>query len=326
MTISQWRLGALAVAASVALTACDLDNSGSSSANGTTPDTSTQGGPNTVPTLAGNPSLNAVVGVTYVFQPSAADADGDALTFSISGLPAWASFNSRTGTISGTPTAGNAGTSSAVTISVTDGEANASLPAFTIVVTNTPTQPGTPTGTNAPPVITGSPSNTVQANSGYSFTPSASDVNGDALGFTITGKPVWAAFSTATGALTGTPTTAQVGTYSNIVITVSDGRTSQALPAFAITVASAAASGSATLTWTAPTQNTDGSQLTNLSGYRIYHGTSASSLTDIRSVAANSSTYQFTSLGSGSHYFAISAYNAEGTESSLSVVGSKTIQ
>jgi hypothetical protein len=156
--------------------------------------------------------------------------------------------------------------------------------------------------------------------------PSASDANGDSLGFSITSKPAWATFSTATGALTGTPTTAQVGTYSGIVITVSDGKVSQSLPAFSITVNSPASNGTATLSWSAPTQNTDGSTLTNLAGYKLYHGTSASALTDVRTVASNSSTYQFTSLAAGTHYFAISAYNSDGVESSLSVAGSKSIQ
>lgn len=188
--------------------------------------------------------------------------------------------------------------------------------------TNTP---GTGTTTNTAPAISGTPAVAVQANAAYSFAPSASDANGDALSFSITGKPVWATFSTASGALTGTPTTNQVGTYSNIVISVSDGTVSQSLPAFSITVASVANTGTATLSWSAPTQNTDGSPLTNLAGYRLYHGMSVASLTDVRTLASNSSTYQFTALASGTHYFAISAYNSDGVESSLSVVGSKTI-
>src|SRR5262249_41498130 len=69
---------------------------------------------------------------------------------------------------------------------------------------------------------------------GYSFTPTASDPEGTTLGFTIQNRPSWAAFDTATGRLSGTPTAA--GTFSNIAITVSDGRLTASLPAFAIQV------------------------------------------------------------------------------------------
>ncbi len=58
-----------------------------------------------------------------------------------------------------------------------------------------------------------------------------------------------------------------VGTYANIVITVSDGRSTTALARFSVNVVGTA-TGSATLSWTPPTQNTDGSALTDLAGYR----------------------------------------------------------
>ena len=76
----------------------------------------------------------------------------------------------------------------------------------------------------------------------------------------------------------GTPTAADVGTYDNIVIRVGDGKTTASLPAFAVTVL-AVASGSATLSWTPPTTNTDGSPLTNLAGYRVYWGPGAGNYT-----------------------------------------------
>jgi hypothetical protein len=37
----------------------------------------------------------------------------------------------------------------------------------------------------------------------------------------------------------------------------------------------AISNGRATLSWTAPTENTDGTTLANLAGYRIRYGTSA---------------------------------------------------
>ena len=70
----------------------------------------------------------------------------------------------------------------------------------------------------------------------YSFTPSATDADGNPLTYSIANKPAWASFSTSTGRLSGTPAASNVGTYANIVISVSDGRASASLPAFAINV------------------------------------------------------------------------------------------
>jgi hypothetical protein len=170
----------------------------------------------------------------------------------------------------------------------------------------------------------------VVAGSMYNFAPVATDANNDPLGFSVTNKPAWAAFSTATGALTGTPATAQIGSYTNIVISVSDGKVSQSLPSFAITVTQPTppppTTGTATLSWIPPTQNTDGSALTNLAGFRIYHGTSPNALTDVVQVpGAGSAGYTYSPLASGTHYFAITAYTTNGTESAKSTVGSKTI-
>lgn len=83
---------------------------------------------------------------------------------------------------------------------------------------------------------------------------------------------------------------------------------------------------SATLSWTAPTQNSDGSALTDLSGYYIYYGTSATSLTNMVNISSPSTlSYVVTNLSSGTWYFAVSAYTSNGSVSPMSNVGSKTI-
>lgn len=273
--------------------------------------------PNSTPTIGGSPTTTVTAGSIYSFTPTSADVDGQTLGFSISGRPAWATFSTVNGQLSGTPTSSNVGTYSGITISVSDGTATTAMPAFSITVNAT---------ANAAPTISGTPSTGVVAGSAYSFTPSASDPNGDTLTFSVSGRPTWASLNTATGALTGSPTSAQVGSYSNIVISVSDGTTTRSLAAFSITVTSPnTGTGTATLNWTAPTQNTDGSPLTNLTGYRVYHGTSASALTDVRTISSPGiSTYVFDTLASGTHYFAIAAV-ANGVESALSGTGSKTI-
>lgn len=91
-------------------------------------------GGNTAPTISGNAPRTAVVGSLYQFQPIAADADGDALTFTAGNLPPWASLDPATGRISGTPTAADIGAHEAITVTVADGSARASIAPFTIVV------------------------------------------------------------------------------------------------------------------------------------------------------------------------------------------------
>src|ERR1700761_3086124 len=89
---------------------------------------------------------------------------------------------------------------------------------------------------NQAPTITGTPPTAVVAGQAYNFTPTAKDADGNKLSFSVSNKPSWAAFSTATGKLSGTPTSTQTGAYSNIKISVSDGRAAASLPQFSITV------------------------------------------------------------------------------------------
>jgi hypothetical protein len=177
--------------------------------------------------------------------------------------------------------------------------------------------------------ISGSPATSDAAGQLYTFTPSATDTRPRTLYFQISNKPAWATFSTSTGTLRGTPTSSNVGTTSNITIRVTDGRTSATLAPFSLTVTASGTTtttGSATVTWAAPTQNSDGTALTNLAGYRIDYGTSSGSLTNSVQVANPGATsYTLASLKSGTWYFAVQAYTNSGLQSVLSNVASKTI-
>lgn len=272
---------------------------------------------NTPPKISGTPATTVQAGSAYSFEPAASDADGNALTFAITNKPTWANFSTKTGQLSGTPASANVGTTAGVTISVTDGKATVSLPAFSLTVTAAPIPP---------PTITGTPATTVQAGAPYAFTPKATDPGSTTLSFSIQNMPSWASFSIATGALTGTPGNSSVGTFSNIVISVSNGTAKAALASFSIKVTAApTTNGTATLNWTPPTQNTNGTAITNLAGYQINYGTSASALSQslqIPNPSANTGTVS--ALTSGTWYFAVVSYNTDGSSSSLSSVVSKS--
>jgi hypothetical protein len=177
----------------------------------------------------------------------------------------------------------------------------------------------------ATPAISGDGTATVTAGTAYSFTPTVAAAG--AVTFSIGNQPSWASFNPATGQLSGTPTTADIGTYAKVTLTVSSGGLSANLAGFTITVAAAPVqSGTALLNWTPPTQNTDGSLLDNLAGYFIYFGNSPMALNSrIQVNNAGLTSYSVTGLPRGTTYFAISAYTASSVESALSNVGSKFI-
>ena len=243
------------------------------------------------------------------------------LRFAIANKPAWASFSASSGELAGAPGAASAGTYANIVIAVSDGTRTATLPAFAVQVLAAASVAA------PPPVISGTPAASVTAGSAYDFQPRASDPTGLPLSFSVQNKPAWAAFSIASGLMSGTPTSAQTGTYASVVISTSDGQHSSALPAFSITVnAPAAAGGSAVLAVTPPAQNTDGTALTDLAGYRIYYGTSPSNLSQLAQLASSSpSTYTASTLTSGTWYFGATAYTTAGTESAMSTLVSKTI-
>jgi hypothetical protein len=86
------------------------------------------------------------------------------------------------------------------------------------------------------------------------------------------------------------------------------------------------ATGTATLDWTPPTENSDGSVLTNLAGYTVYYGTSPDNLTESVKVSnPGLSAYTVSNLTSGTWYFAVTSYSSAGLESARSGVISTKI-
>ncbi len=178
---------------------------------------------------------------------------------------------------------------------------------------------------NRAPVISGSPATQVVAGSGYSFTPTASDLDDQTLTFSVDGAPTWSTFNPGTGELSGTPGAGQVGLTEGIVITVSDGTAYASLPAFSLAVVQAA-TGSATVSWLPPTERTDGSALTNLDGYHIKYGTSPTALNQTITLnGAGLTSYTVEGLTPGNWYFGLIAFDTADVQSATSNIGSKTI-
>jgi hypothetical protein len=205
-----------------------------------------------------SPLANAVVGTGY--SASVAATGGyTPYTWSSTGLPAWATLNATTGAITGTPGAGDVGTTT-FTATVTDSATPTPsvvskslsiqvLSAFAITTTSLPT--GTP-GVAYSTTLTGQGGTTP-------YTWSA------------TGLPAWATLNASTGAITGT---AAAGT-SSVTVTLTDSsspiKTTSATFSLVVGIVApgaptglqiVAGNGSLALSWTAPANN-GGSAITS---------------------------------------------------------------
>jgi hypothetical protein len=263
---------------------------------------------NTPPSIAGTPTTTVVAGSSYGFRPIVSDPDGDRLRFSIDNRPAWATFDRSTGALSGVPS--TTGTFGDIRISVSDGRATGALPPFSISVYQ-----------NKAPSISGTPTTTGTVGAVWSFQPTASDPEGQALTFSIDNKPAWATFSATSGRLQGIPT---AGSWSNVVIRVTDGSLTASLPPFSITAKAAA--GTATLRWSPPTHNVDGTPISNLAGYQLSYGTASQSYeTTLHIAGAAVTSAVIEGLASGTWYFAVKAVTADGKVSNFSTEVSKVL-
>ncbi len=271
---------------------------------------------NSAPVIYGLPATSVQAGNWYEFRPTASDPDGQRLTFAIQNMPGWASFDTATGLLAGTPSNADASVYSNILISTSDGVARSNLAPFSVTVV----------ATNSLPSISGAPATSATVGQAYSFIPSASDPDGQRLTFSIANRPSWAQFDSATGRLSGTPDAANVGLTSGIVISASDSQDSVSLPAFSLAVVNPAPQGSATLSWSPPTSNVDGTPLTNLAGYRVKYGKSASDLSVSLSIPGpNVTSAVIENLSAGTWYFAVSAYTTTNIESDLSNLAQKTL-
>ena len=182
---------------------------------------------NAAPTISSTAVTTVESGSAYSYSLVAADADGDTLTMSAANLPAWLTFDSATGSLSGTPAESDAG-DTAVTLTVSDGTDDITQ-AFTITVT-------LPVAVNNAAVITSTGVTSATVGEAYSYTLTATDADADTLTMsaTIPGVLSWLTFDDATGILSGIPATGDVAA-TEITLTVNDG-TEDSVQTFIIAV------------------------------------------------------------------------------------------
>jgi hypothetical protein len=162
------------------------------------------------------PTLSTIANQTHAentavsLQLAGSDPDGQALSYSVSGLPPSLSVNPATGLISGTLSYTSAGTHS-VTATVSDGSLSASQ-TFTWTVTNV----------NRPPTLDLVADQTHAENTAVSLQLAGNDPDGQTLTYTATGLPPSLTVSAATGLISGTLSNTSAGSHS-VTATVSDG-------------------------------------------------------------------------------------------------------
>ncbi|MGJ8693501.1 MAG: putative Ig domain-containing protein [Thalassotalea sp.] len=172
---------------------------------------------NTAPTISSSATTTITSDIMYSYEFMGADVDGDTLTMSATNLPAWLSFDTTTGILSGMPSATDVG-DHAITLSVSDGT-DSTTQSFIVNVSLPVVIP-----VNNAAVITSSGINTATVGTAYTYTLMATDADNDTLTMsaTIPGALSWLTFDTTTGVLSGTPATGDVGA-NPLTLTVNDG-------------------------------------------------------------------------------------------------------
>jgi len=164
-----------------------------------------------VPVVAAIPSQTNAENTSVSLAVTATDPDGDALTFSATGLPPGLTINSSSGTISGLLTYAGAGTYGVI-VTASDGTLNASQN-FTWTVTNV----------DRAPVLSAMGNMTTATGTAVTLEAAATDPDSDALTYAATGLPAGVTIASDTGLLSGAPSVP--GVY-NVTISVSDGNLS----------------------------------------------------------------------------------------------------
>jgi hypothetical protein len=313
---SKVRVSVAAIGISAFLSILGGCNDDSSDASGAAPSGTSTSTPAAL-TISGRPAQTAIAGQKYVFVPTVRGGKGTTLQFEVVNPPAWASLDVATGQFGGTPSPSDTRVYGNILIKVVSGGEEAALRAFSIQVVAPAASPAM-SGTVQ---IAGVPGVTVTAGSAYRFQPDVVVPDGATATYSVTNLPPWAQFDAATGVLSGTPEASQAGLYADIVISVTADGDTAALAPFSINVSSGSST-VATVTWAPPS----GATASQVSGYRVYYGTSVATMTKSVDVPDSSATsYVIDNLSSGTWYFAIASYDASKDQSPLSPVVEVTL-
>ncbi len=162
---------------------------------------------NTPPSISTPANQTSQTGVAVNLTIQASDVDGDALSYTATGLPAGLSINDSTGVISGT--ASSAGNSTVI-ITVNDGQASSTAQFGWRVTT---------VNTNHPPQLSAPANQSGQVGDSISLAIQATDADSDALSYSATGLPSGLTINPSTGVINGS--LAGIGNYT-VNLKVSD--------------------------------------------------------------------------------------------------------
>jgi RHS repeat-associated protein len=170
-------------------------------------------GLNQAPRFTTVPDVEAISGHPYAYDVSAADPDGDALTFSLVSAPAGMTVAADTGRITWGPTGADMGTQTVI-VQVDDGRGGSTQQRYALSVIAPPP--------NRPPVFTSVPAVDGSVSTAYSYQARAADPDDDPLTFSVVSGPTGLTVDPSTGLVDWTPTAAQLGTQA-VTLRVADG-------------------------------------------------------------------------------------------------------
>jgi len=255
---------------------------------------------NDAPTISGTPAVTALEDEAYSFEPYVADGDlpySDILTFIVSNLPPWASFDTATGRLSGIPTNEDVGTITEIIISVLDSNlASDSLAPFDLEVINV----------NDPPVAL---DDTASTSEGVpiiiEILVNDSDEDGD--GLTVTGvimstEPNGTVTLNSDNTIIYTPDAGFNG-QETFTYEISDGRGGSDMATVGVHVYA----GQFTLSW-------NSSESPEVAGYYVHVGTAPRDYTQTIDVGDVNSYNAWLAEKFVTYYFSVTAYDSEEQE------------
>lgn len=179
--------------------------------------------PNHIPDIISTPRQTAVVGQQYIYQPTAVDADGDPLHFSLPSFVSDMQIDPATGRITWTPTAASIGTG-LITVAANDPSGAACLQTFSLTVRDV----------NRVPAITSLPATRAAVGQTYRYDVRVTDADNDPITFSLVSGPTGMTIDSH-GRITWPTTAGDVGAH-HVRITADDGQGGTANQEFDVTV------------------------------------------------------------------------------------------